>query len=144
MLDEAREKVIRIALHSEPMAVRRALKGLFSTRSLRRLHVDQRGTAEIVLAEVLNNVVEHAYADRSGRIEVSVGLHESSLLFTIIDYGVAMPGGTLPQGKLCELAPGTDLPEGGFGWHMIRALAKEIAYRRLGNRNELSFRLDLG
>ncbi|MCA3510638.1 MAG: ATP-binding protein, partial [Rhodobacter sp.] len=47
------------------MAVRRALSGLFRDDRLGNLPDDQRGTAELLLAEVLNNVVEHAYADRA-------------------------------------------------------------------------------
>ena len=35
-----------------------------------------------------------------------------------------------------------DLPEGGFGWHVIRTLSKDLHYRRENGRNQLSFRLD--
>ena len=36
-----------------------------------------------------------------------------------------------------------DLPEGGFGWGMIRDLTDDLSYRRDGARNELRFTVDL-
>lgn len=134
---------VRIALKSEPLAVRRALRGLFRDSFLLRLQEDQRGTAELLLAEVLNNVVEHAYANGTGDIHVSITLRDMSLMFRIVDHGSEMPGHALPAGVLADYARHSDLPEGGFGWHMIRALAKEVAYHRQDGHNELSFRLDL-
>jgi serine/threonine-protein kinase RsbW len=143
MRSDPGQGTIQIALQSDPVAVRAALKNLFHRRRLRRLQNDQRGTAELVLAEVLNNVVEHAYAGTTGRIEVRVGLGERAMTFTVVDHGIEMPGHTLPDGILREYRQADELPEGGFGWYMIRILAKEVGYRRCGTRNELSFRLDL-
>ena len=37
-----------------------------------------------------------------------------------------------------------DLPEGGFGWFLIRELTHDLTYRRDGSRNHLSFRMVLG
>ncbi len=103
-----------------------------------------RGTAEIVLAEVLNNIVEHAQAPKAGDIEVLLSHTTQGLACTVIDRGLRMPGGRLPEGVPASLSvPTGDLPEGGFGWHLIRLLATDLAYRRHGDRNELSFRLRL-
>lgn len=134
---------VELALQSTPLAVRRALSGLFQDDRLDCLQEHQRGTAELLLAEVLNNVVEHAYANGAGDIEVSVGLRGRSLMFRVLDHGAELPGHVLPSGTLAELDPHSDLPEGGFGWHMIRALAKDVEYRRQNGCNQLSFRLDL-
>ena len=136
-------QTIRIALQSEPIAVRQALKGLFGDRLLHILQGDQRDTAELILAEVLNNVVEHAYAGGTGEIEVSVSLRDGSLVFTIVDGGAEMPGRTLPDGVLGDPSRAASLPEGGFGWHMVRTLARDVGYRRTKDRNVLSFSLDL-
>ena len=35
-----------------------------------------------------------------------------------------------------------DLPEGGFGWHLIRSLARDLAYVRRQDLNTFSFRVD--
>ncbi|MCA3437658.1 MAG: ATP-binding protein [Rhodobacter sp.] len=143
MPSDAGLRQVRLALQSTPLAVRRALSGLFRDDRLGNLPDDQRGTAELLLAEVLNNVVEHAYAGGVGEIEVTVARCGRSLMFQITDHGAGMPGQVLPAGILADCRAGQDLPEGGFGWHMIRALAKDVDYRRRDSRNELSFRLEL-
>jgi serine/threonine-protein kinase RsbW len=134
-------RAVRLVFESDPMAVRTALRTLFAGRPLRLLSEDDRGTAEIVLSEALNNIVEHAYAAGSGMIEVSVQIARGALICTIVDQGLPMPGEELPAGRLPEVRGVDDLPEGGFGWHMIRALSNDLAYRRIEGRNELRFSL---
>ena len=142
MLSEPAEaRAVRIVFDSEPMAVRNALRMLFDGRPLRLLSEDDRGTAEIVLSEALNNIVEHAYAVSKGQIEVSVRVVRGALICTIVDQGLPMPDETLPVGRLPEVGPFDDLPEGGFGWHLIRSLSTDLAYRRIDGRNELCFSL---
>ena len=143
MPSDAGQAPVELALQSTPLAVRRALSGLFMDDRLGCLQEHQRGTAELLLAEVLNNVVEHAYANGAGEIEVSVTLRGGSLIFQVLDRGEELPGHALPPGRLAEYGRQSDLPEGGFGWHMIRALAKDVDYRRQDGCNQLSFRLDL-
>jgi serine/threonine-protein kinase RsbW len=132
---------VRLVFDSEPLAVRAALRTLFEGRPLRLLSEDDRGTAEIVLSEALNNIVEHAYAAGTGLIEVSVQVARGMLTCTIVDRGLPMPGEELPAGRLPDLQGSDDLPEGGFGWHLIRTLASDLAYRRVDGRNELCFSL---
>ena len=112
--DGGEPRVIRLVFDSDPLAVRAALRMLFDGRSLRLLPEDERGTAEIVLAEVLNNVVEHAYASASGEIEVTVQITAAALTCTIIDRGRPMPGNALPVGTQLPALGEGDLPEGGF------------------------------
>lgn len=123
------------------MAVRHGLESLFAQEPLRCLPEDQRGTAEIVIAEVLNNIVEHAYSATSGIIEVSVDLAEEGLLCTIADKGAAMPDNLLPQGHAQQIKDLDNLPEGGYGWLLIRSLALDLQYSRLQGHNYLRFRL---
>lgn len=143
MPSDAGQGQVELALQSTPLAVRHALSGLFRDDRLGCLQEHQRGTAELLLAEVLNNVVEHAYANGTGDIEVSVALRGRSLMFRVQDRGEELPGHVLPPGQLDAYGRHSDLPEGGFGWHMIRALAKDVEYRRQDGCNQLSFRLDL-
>lgn len=133
---------ITLTIPGHQTAVRDGLRALLDTLLLRSLPEDGRGTAEIVLAEALNNIVEHAYAHHDGEIEVSLQLQQNELLCHISDSGLPMPGGKLPDGILAPLGAFEDLPEGGFGWHLIRSLSKDLRYRRDGGRNLLSFRLD--
>lgn len=145
MPDDAGNPVIRLVVQSDARSVRAALQDLFGTLGLACLPEPDRGTAEIVLAEVLNNIVEHAQAPKAGDIEVLLSHTTQGLACTVIDRGLRMPGGRLPEGVPASLSvPTGDLPEGGFGWHLIRLLATDLAYRRHGDRNELSFRLRAG
>ncbi|MES2432243.1 MAG: ATP-binding protein [Pseudomonadota bacterium] len=132
----------RLTIPGRQSAVRDGLRALLDTLLLQSLPADGRGTAEIVLAEALNNIVEHAYAHHDGEIEISLQLRQNELLCRISDTGLPMPGGQLPAGVLAPLGDFADLPEGGFGWHLIRSLSKDLRYRREGGRNLLSFRLD--
>jgi serine/threonine-protein kinase RsbW len=99
-----------------------------------------------VLAEVLNNVAEHAYGDAGGRVAVTLTPDPAGVRCLVVDAGRAMPGGQLPEGRL-PLGPDMaleDLPEGGFGWHLIRSLCADLTYARVGGQNRLSFVLTSG
>jgi serine/threonine-protein kinase RsbW len=127
-------------------SVRAALET--AMRAFREMEIadEQTGVVEIVLAEVLNNVVEHAYAEHGrGVIELDVRRQGSTLSFVIRDDGRPMPGGYAPHGSAHDLnVAAENLPEGGFGWFLIRELTRDLEYRRLGNRNELRFHIPLG
>ncbi|WP_372884297.1 ATP-binding protein [Shimia sp.] len=102
---------------------------------------DFRGRAEIVLAEALNNVVEHALHGQACLwVEIRARKGDAGWHFLICDPGRPMPDGLLPQRRLpavdAELA---ELPEGGFGWAMIRLLASAIEYSRRSGQNRLGF-----
>ncbi len=126
---------------ADAMAVRRGLECLFAQEPLRCLEEGARGTAEIVMAEALNNIVEHAYAAQSGSIEISVDLGQDGLECTIADHGTPMPNHQLPKGDAYDLETMDELPEGGFGWFLIRALAQDLQYSRFQDQNFLRFRL---
>ena len=68
MSDEGAE--LQLVIPGDALAVRQALQAMVEALTLRGLHACDRGTAEIVLAEVLNNIVEHAFEGRAGEIEV--------------------------------------------------------------------------
>lgn len=102
---------------------------------------DACGQVEIVLAEAMNNVIEHAFATLShGVIELSIVHAGGRLQIEIMDDGLPMPDETLPEGRVQDLDVAREaLPEGGFGWFLIRELAEDLDYSRGGNRNRLSF-----
>jgi serine/threonine-protein kinase RsbW len=132
---------LHITLPGEAEAVRRALQDLRTSPILQDTCDDLCSTVEIILAEVLNNIVEHAYARLSGQITISIHHHPQSLWFEVTDTGEAMPGLSLPPGHLPAMGAVDDLPEGGFGWFLIRSLTTELRYRRIGATNRLSFRI---
>lgn len=126
------------------MSVRRALVSAGAALRGMGLEADTIGFAEILLAEVLNNIVEHAYAgERRGSIELEIIPGTAHLAFRVQDWGAPMPGLSLPAGKSHDLTgPLDDLPEGGFGWFMIHSLTRNLLYSRDGERNCLHFVMD--
>lgn len=100
---------------------------------------------EVVLAECMNNVVEHAYAETAeGKFELRLRLSGDRLHCRVEDVGRPMPDLSLPDGVLQEISNRLeDLPEGGFGWFLIRELANDLNYSREKGRNRLSFEIGL-
>ena len=103
------------------------------------------GTVEIVLAEALNNIVEHAYdGPATDRIGLHARLGRAELVCTLRDRGAPLPALHLPEGRLPEIARRPEaLPEGGFGWFLIRSLTRDIHYAREAGGNRLTLRFDL-
>ncbi len=130
---------VRLVFPAAPLAVRDALQQLFGALPGDLPEAD-RSTAEIVISEVLNNIVEHAYSGQGGEIELSIWPVARGLQCAVTDEGAVMPESGLPQGRL-PAETDTELPEGGFGWHLIRTLAQDIRYLRLGEINLLTFHL---
>lgn len=132
-----------MAFQASPAAVRDNLARMLAEPPLSGLSAEARGNAELVLAEVLNNVAEHAYPDRAGPVAVLLRRAEDGVSCQVVDRGMAMPGNRLPAGELPR-SPSLaldDLPEGGFGWHLIRSLTRDLVYTRDKDQNRLSFRL---
>lgn len=126
---------------SGAMAVRAALAEVRAALAMLAVGTDAAGSVELVLAEVLNNICEHAYEGAAGgRIRLSLWARGDLLLFETSDDGAPMPEGRPPLGSAVDTdARLEDLPEGGFGWYMIRNLTTELDYARDGGRNRLSF-----
>ena len=135
---------LRMIFPSDLIAVRTALGSALSGLRYLELNEEDSGTVELVLAEAMNNVVEHAYAGTSGVIELRVANCTDGLFCEVLDDGAGMEG--LPSGDDPSdgpPAPVEDMPEGGFGWFLIRSLARDLSYAREHGRNRLSFRIDL-
>lgn len=130
---------------AEPMAVRGALRRAVA-RFARQLSEEDAGTLELVLAEALNNIAEHAYAGMTpGPVALRLRRAQGALDCEIEDEGRALPGKVLPAGQMQRVAEKLgDLAEGGWGWALIQALAQDIRYQREGRRNRLTFRILLG
>jgi serine/threonine-protein kinase RsbW len=135
---------IKLDIGGSPLEVRAGLDRLLGSAALSDLSEEARGTLWIVMAEVMNNIVEHAYAgiDDAGDIRLRMWRHGSTVAVEVTDSGAPMPGLTLPEGRLADVAPGEDLPEGGFGWFLIRSLTDWLIYDRVGEVNRLRFCMD--
>jgi len=100
---------------------------------------------QIALAEAVNNVVEHAYTDAApGDVRIRCNLDADQLLINIHDAGLPMPGARLPEGKPADLTvPLEELPEGGYGWFLIRELTSDVQYESKSGNNQLSLRFEV-
>lgn len=139
------ERCLKIRFSAKEAAVRPVLR-----QALRvfadHLSQEEAGNLELTLAEVLNNIVEHAYAERPpGFVHLAVTREAAAVLCHIEDDGQPMPGLRLPEGAMAPVAEQVaDLAEGGWGWALIRALTFDLAYERRTGRNFLSFRVPVG
>lgn len=143
---DRRSADLHLTFSASPSGIRDALARMMAAMPLSDLSDSGRGAAELVLAEALNNIAEHAYSGQAGPVTVTLRNASRGLACLVVDQGAPMPGGTLPEGSQCDrtgLAL-ADLPEGGFGWHLIRSLTRDLAYARIAGTNRLSFLLPQG
>ncbi len=126
--------------------VRLAVETAMSTLQPLELSIEDASSIEIVLAESLNNVVEHAYPpEHPGDIKLVLRHGRAGLLIEIRDRGKPMPNGRTPDGEHPDDAsPQPHTPEGGYGWFLIKQLARDMVYDRENGENFLIFRMPLG
>lgn len=131
----------KICFNGSPCGVRRALSQIREELAAAGATSDQKGRIETVMAEVLNNVVEHALADQSNSLVETQGFRQHpNWCFRVIDSGRPLPQLRLPDQGLPEVDTNLeDLPEGGFGWAMVHMLTSDISYCRQPGRNCLKF-----
>lgn len=142
-------------LRADPLSVRRTLTDLRRTLAA-DCSDDALGRLELVLAEVLNNIVEHGIGvsrdpaailaeasvegvARARAVHLLVSPEAGGLRCVITDTGVLLPGECLAPRHLPRCEP--ELQEGGFGWYLIQDLAINLTYSRAGGRNCLAFTL---
>lgn len=136
---------ISLRCRAEPSAIRTLVTDLRLALVQQGLSEDHLGTIEIVVAEALNNIAEHAYAGGSlGNATLCATLSDDGLCVSLRDQGHAIPGGRPPAG----VRPDTDvardaLPEGGYGWFLIRELTQTLSYRRVAGENQLDLQFAL-
>ncbi|WP_405402030.1 ATP-binding protein [Paracoccus sp. Ld10] len=129
-------------LNAHPMVVRDTLHDV-RQRFSAEVGDDTLGRLELVLAEVMNNVAEHAPLSHTEQarlpvIHLCIVRHSSGLACALTDDGVSLPDDCLlPRGLPPMIAD--DLPEGGFGWFLIQDLTQALCYYREESRNYLAF-----
>lgn len=133
------------SMASTSLEVRAALQRFCARAAGLGLSADACMALEIVLAEALNNIVEHSYREHpSGWIVAEAECVGGWVVCRLTDGGDAMPGGTPPSAGPDPADRAAGLPEGGFGWQMIRDLAHHVNYAREGEVNRLLFSLPVG
>lgn len=128
---------------ADDRATRGVLRDLVGALHGAGIGAEDVATVELILAEVLNNIAEHAYAERPGPVRLTVATGPGGLACRIADRGRPMPAGGAPDPGLPHIAPPQALPEGGFGWHLIRSLTSDLVYCREAGWNTLNLRVPL-
>lgn len=137
------EDAVSIDVQATPHGVRDALDQVRAALIAWEVAAGDRGTVEMVLAEAMNNVVEHALRDEASSVfTLIVSRLTNGVRVHMIDPGRAMPGLRLPVQDPADLDVALeDLPEGGFGWGLIEQLTDELEYQRRRGRNHMRFRI---
>lgn len=141
--DTARQ-MIRLDFLTGNGSVRTALSRVRAALTEAELGIVMAEIIELVLAEIFNNIEEHAYCGvPGGPVAVSIIPCETSVAIEVSDAGICLPGGIAGRGDLPDLRAhrGADLPEGGWGWALIHALTESLEYQRHKGKNVLRLRI---
>jgi len=131
---------IRIGLTAKEAHIRAALATLRRALAGRGLGPTDCDTTELVLAEALNNIAEHAYGGQHpGPVRLSLRLGRGGITASLRDRGRPMSGSRMPEPGPPAIGVRREaIPEGGFGWFLIRDLTTARRYRRVRGENRLT------
>lgn len=142
-----RRRLVTLRFPATDGHVREALLKVDATLAEAGAPEELRTRAQIVLAEACNNIVEHAYrppcAGPDAAITLDVAADQGGLQVTLRDKGLPMAEGPLPGRELPPLDPDDvqNLPEGGFGWSLLREMTRALSLSRSNAQNILRFRV---
>lgn len=145
--EDLRRRLVNLRFPATADAVRDTLLTVDTTLAESGAAKDLRTRTQIALAEACNNIVEHAYAPpcdvADPVIVLDIAGDRGGLQITLRDRGRAMPDGPLPSNDLPPLDPDdlNGLPEGGFGWALLREMTRALSISRRNGQNILRFRL---
>ncbi len=144
LVETEMSQTLSLTFTASEIALRTALAQVIRFLQEGGFSKDFQGVVELVLAEIINNITEHAYAGRQdGQVDLRIRTRSDTVLFTIYDLGAPMPGGEAPSGKPQDLDCALqDLPEGGFGWFLIRELTEDLFFTRIEKQNRLTFSMN--
>jgi anti-sigma regulatory factor (Ser/Thr protein kinase) len=89
----------------------------------------------LVLEELVLNLIDHAVAPATDRIEVRIELEPSRVVLVLEDGGVPFDPRSAPA--FDKAKPLEERQPRGMGIELVRSMTKDIAYERVGSRNRL-------
>jgi serine/threonine-protein kinase RsbW len=91
--------------------------------------------------EALVNIINYAYPDKNGSIEITYDIKEGKgLVIEIIDWGIPFDPLSIPEPDID--APIEDRTIGGLGIFFIKKVVDEVRYRRDGQSNILTITIN--
>jgi anti-sigma regulatory factor (Ser/Thr protein kinase) len=85
---------------------------------------------EMAVDEACSNVIEHAYAEISGDIELTCTISEQGRLDIIIhDHGQPFDPASVPEPNVSDGANLDAMQEGGLGLYFMRKLMDEVRFQ---------------
>lgn len=121
----------RHVIPADNASVRHLLERLERGPTLAGLSATERDCTLLVLAEAMNNVVEHGYAGGPGWIGLVRAPDGAWRIMDSAQPFQSVPSAPMPDG----------FAEGGFGWPLIHALAADIRLHRKRGMNILTLRI---
>jgi serine/threonine-protein kinase RsbW len=89
----------------------------------------------LILEELVLNQIDHAVNPATDRIDVRIDLEPSRVVLELEDDGVPFDPRSAPD--FDKTKPFEERGPRGMGIHLVRSMAKDIAYERVGTRNRL-------
>ena len=84
---------------------------------------------EMAVDEACSNVIEHAYSDKAGEIELTCTIPDYGRLEIVIhDHGAPFDPEAVPEPKVGDGAGLDSVQEGGLGLYFMRKLMDEVRF----------------
>jgi anti-sigma regulatory factor (Ser/Thr protein kinase)/CRP-like cAMP-binding protein len=98
--------------------------------------IEELNKIQLACEEALVNVINYAYPDKNGDLEITCANKDKELEIEITDSGLAFDPLSLPEPNIN--APIEERRIGGLGIYMIRKIMDEVRYKRDADRNILT------
>jgi len=126
---------IRLAANQEN--IEKIVDGISIFAEQNGFSLDVRRKINISIEETLVNIINYAYPECDGEMEISYRKeNDTKLIVEILDNGIPFDPLSIPKPALTATL--SDRKVGGLGVLFIRKLTEDVRYRRDGNANILT------
>lgn len=91
---------------------------------------------ELAADEIFTNIINYAYPQQKGNIEVNCHFDNQKMIIEIFDHGIPFNPLSYPNPKI--IPDIQEIRTDGYGIFLVRRLMDNIVYKREGDRNCLS------
>lgn len=132
-------QVWRTSLTNCPDKVPSVLKDICTWMSDCGVDTEKIMDVQIVLAEALNNIIEHGFEiDDAGALDIKINVSGTDVFIELTDNGKAFRPPNVTALPEYDTTQTETLPEGGFGWFLIQNLTSGFHWHRVEHKNRLT------